>query len=623
MRGSQSGEQDLKQQVDAIVHLLNDIYGSDKIILKATKIDAIELLTSDKLEDRVLALKKLILHNPALEEMPEEEDLQDVVDQLQDKLTDFMAQRFFEDELDKKIQAKMEEKHDEYIKELKLQLLKEDSGIENPQTLKRLALLEKKGTVKLAQNTLELLRPKDFTEIIGQENGIKGLVSKVASPFPQHMIIYGPPGVGKTTAARLALEKAKTILESPFKKDAPFIEVDGTTLRWDPRDITNPLIGSVHDPIYQGSRKDFADTGVPEPKTGLVTDAHGGILFIDEIGEMDPMLLNKLLKVLEDKKVNFESAYYDAHDPNMPQYVKKLFEEGAPADFILIGATTRAPKELVPALRSRCAEIFFEPLTPEHIKSIVKQAADKLEIHLEAAVPTLIGDYTIEGRKANNILADAYALALYGADQASKKALKITKKHIKEVAEVARLTPCSAIKGSQKKEIGKVFGLGVYGFLGQVIEIEALAFQAQEKGKGSIRFNETAGSMAKDSLFNAQTVVRKISGVDLRDFDLHVNVIGGGNIDGPSAGAAICLAIISAIQQRPIRQDVAITGEISLNGHVKPVGGIPEKIYGARQAGMKTVLIPKGNAQEINTKQSCLKVIQVETIEEVLSIACK
>lgn len=67
-------------------------------------------------------------------------------------------------------------------------------------------------------------------------------------------------------------------------------ECDGTTLRWDSRDITNPLIGSVHDPIYQGAQRELADDGIPEPKPGLVTDAHGGILFIDEIGELDPIL---------------------------------------------------------------------------------------------------------------------------------------------------------------------------------------------------------------------------------------------------------------------------------------------------------------------------------------------
>ena len=97
--------------------------------------------------------------------------------------------------------------------------------------------------------------------------------------FPQHIILYGPPGVGKTTCARLALEMVKGLGQNPFRGDAPFIEVDGTTLRWDPRESTNPLLGSVHDPIYQGARKELAEYGIPEPKPGLVSEPMGYIIY--------------------------------------------------------------------------------------------------------------------------------------------------------------------------------------------------------------------------------------------------------------------------------------------------------------------------------------------------------
>ena len=97
------------------------------------------------------------------------------------------------------------------------------------------------------------MRPKALEEVVGQESAISSLLAKLSSPFPQHILLYGPPGVGKTTVAWLALKYAQAKSYTPFGEDAPFIEVDGTTLRWDPREVTNPLLGSVHDPIYQGA----------------------------------------------------------------------------------------------------------------------------------------------------------------------------------------------------------------------------------------------------------------------------------------------------------------------------------------------------------------------------------
>ena len=196
----------------------------------------------------------------------------------------------------------------------------------------------------------------------------------------------------------------------------------------------------------------------------------------------------------------------------------------------------------------------------------------------------------------------------------------IGKEDIYEVAQVSRLYQYVKDRSSEKPEIGHVFGLGVSGYLGSVIEIEAVAFPAHEKGKGVVRFNETAGSMAKDSVFNAASVVRRMTGLELSDYDLHINVVGGGNIDGPSAGTAILAAITSALTKRPIRQDVAVTGEISLYGRVRPVGGVFEKAYGAKQAGMKTLVIPSENKKDIPESHLGLSIHPVETAEEAFRL---
>ena len=604
---------DITTQMKIQEEIITNILGTKEVTARVKRLKVARDLNSGNAHKRAIALNRVI-SNQGDGAITIHHSLEQVMESTFQLISEQIARNFIQNRIEEKVQTALMERQDEYIEEMRMNIIRKEKGPENSKTKKKYQDLLDLDKISLSRNILSQLRPQSFSEIVGQERAISSLISKIASPYPQHIILYGPPGVGKTTAARIALEEAKKMKFTPYGETARFIEVDGTTLRWDPREIANPLLGSVHDPIYQGSKRDLAETGIPEPKTGLVTDAHGGILFIDEIGELDSILQNKLLKVLEDKRVEFSSSYYDPDDENVPQYIRYLFEEGAPADFTLIGATTREPKDISPALKSRCTAVYFEPLTPDHIRRIVSDAAAKLGATLDEAIPEIIAQHTIEGRKAINILSDAYSLAVY--QQGSHTDLHLTTDHVLAAIGTSRTVAYEQLDNLTGMEVGHVYGLAVAGFVGSTVEIEAMAYEAREPGKGSIRFNDTAGSMAKDSVFNAASVIRKVTGRDMRDYDIHINVVGGANIDGPSAGAAITLALLSAIENRPLRQDTAITGEISLGGRIKPVGGIHEKIYGAVSKGITTVIVPRDNEAQIPAELGAVRVIPCASIEE-------
>ena len=482
--------------------------------------------------------------------------------------------------------------------------------------------------ISLTEPLSEKTRPKAFQDIIGQDEGIEALKAAICSANPQHVIIYGPPGIGKTAAARLVLETAREIEISPFTRHSKFIELDATTARFDERSIADPLIGSVHDPIYQGAGP-MGMAGIPQPKPGAVTKAHGGILFIDEIGELHPIQMNKLLKVLEDRKVFLDSAYYSEEDTNIPQYIHEVFKNGLPADFRLIGATTRQPHEIPPAIRSRCLELYFRELLPEELRVISKNAVVRIKFQITEDALDLIQQYATSGREVVNMVQLAGGIAL------SEGRKKIILDDIERVLNSGRYSPRPDKKVHKQAQVGVVNGLAVRGpNVGVLLEIEVAAIKVKAgtgaiKVTGVIEEEEIGGnghrlrrkSMSSESAANAVTILRKMMSINPADFDIHINFPGGLPIDGPSAGLSMAIAIYSALTGIPVDNQVAMTGEVSIRGLIKPIGGVTAKIDAARRAGAKKVIIPKENWQNIFRKIEEMKIIPITTLAEAIELS--
>jgi len=488
--------------------------------------------------------------------------------------------------------------------------------------------LRKMRNIKLSEPLASLTRPADLNDVLGQQEGIDMLRSALCGANPQHVIIYGPPGVGKTAAARLVLEEAKKNLLSPFTPEAKFIEVDATIMRFDERNIADPLIGSVHDPIYQGAGS-FGSAGIPQPKPGACTKAHGGVLFIDEIGELHPMQMNKLLKVLEDRKVILESAYYSETDKNMPSHIHDIFTNGLPADFRMVGATTRSPDELPPAIRSRCMEVFFKLLEKEDVERIAINAAMKIKFEISPEALREIVRYATNGREAVNIVQLAAGIAQMDSSN------QITVDVIEKVLNNGRFSPRPDVKISDHPIIGVVNGLAVYGATaGTLIEVEVSSIpvspgqgkwtvtgvvEEEQVGGNERRF--TRKSMAKGSVENVLTVLRVFYNLNISDYDIHLNFPGGTPIDGPSAGVSMATAIYSSLTKKPVDNLLAMTGEISIQGRVKPVGGVISKIEAGRRAGLRKILIPADNWLSIFDNFSDIEIIPVRGLEQVFQHA--
>lgn len=496
-------------------------------------------------------------------------------------------------------------------------------GISMEENEREMEKLDAMRQVGLTEPLTEQTRPKSLGEIVGQERGIRALRAALCGPNPQHIIIYGPPGVGKTAAARLVLEEAKGRRNSPFSPNAKFVEVDATTLQFDERSIADPLLGSVHDPIYQGAGA-FGQMGIPRPQPGAVSEANGGVLFIDEIGELHPIQMNRLLKVLEDRVAKFQSSYYSRENKRIPPYIHEIFQKGLPADFRLIGATTRNPSELPAALRSRCTEIFFDGLRPEAVEQIAADSMERVGLQYEDGLCGKIALYAGGGRDTVRLVQSLASLAeMKGRNWVGSADLEW-------VAEAGHYQPYPRQKVTAVPRVGVVNGLAVTGGMGGAVLTVEVKMQkstvphlqvtgiVEEEEIRSPHGVSKRKSNARSSVENVLTVLEGY-GFDRSQYAVHINFPGGMPVDGPSAGTAMFLAAYSAFTGAAVPGDVALTGEISLTGKILPVGGVTEKLQAAEEAGVTRAYIPKANWQG-RYERLGLEVVSVEKIEELLEM---
>lgn len=206
-----TAEEELRRQVNVLYGAFTGLIGPEKMVLRASKYSALAYVHSEDPRQRLTGLQRLIYEDASYDKVPTDEEVVDVLNELETVLAEMLARQAVEERLEKKISQRMEEKQQEYVQEIKMQLIQEElHDVETPQTKQKLEALQRLDTIQLAASVMERVRPKKLSAIVGQERAVEAMQSKLASVYPQHLLLYGPPGVGKTTAARIILDEAKS-----------------------------------------------------------------------------------------------------------------------------------------------------------------------------------------------------------------------------------------------------------------------------------------------------------------------------------------------------------------------------------------------------------------------------
>lgn len=431
----------------------------------------------------------------------------------------------------------------------------------------------------------------------------------------------------------------KLLVDNCGRTKAPFVDATGAH--------AGALLGDVrHDPFQSGGLGTPAHERV-EP--GMIHRAHKGVLFIDEIATLSLKMQQSLLTAMQEKKFPITGQ----SEMSSGAMVRT---EPVPCDFILVAAgNLDTVDKMHPALRSRIRGYGYEvymrttmPDTIENRRKLVQFVAQ--EVKRDGKIPHFTRDAVEEivreaqkrgGRKGHLTLRlrDLGGVVRAAGDIAIKKgkkyveredvleAMRMAKPLEKQLADwyIENKKEYQVIK-TEGGEIGRVNGLAVIGEQsGIVLPIEAVVAPAASKEEGKIIVTGKLGEIAKEAVQNISAIIKRYKGEDISKYDIHVQFLQTyEGVEGDSASISVATAVISALENIPIRQDVAMTGSLSVRGEVLPIGGATPKIEAAIEAGIKKVIIPKANEKDVflsPDKAEKIEIIPVERIDEVLEIA--
>jgi Lon-like ATP-dependent protease len=439
----------------------------------------------------------------------------------------------------------------------------------------------------------------------------------------------------------------KVLVKHDTNELPPFIDATAT--------LSGSLLGDVrHDPFQSGGMETPAHDRV-EP--GAIHRAHKGVLYIDEINLLRLEEQQALLTAMQDRAFPISGR----SERSSGALTKT---EAVPCDFILIAAgNLDAIQGMHPALRSRIRGYGYEvyvnsemPDTSRNRRRLIRFIAQEVlrdqdtirEIpHFHKSAVSMIlreaqrragrrGKLSLRLRELGGLVRIAGDLAVEaGAPLTTAEhvlgARNIAKPLEQQVADrmIERRQDYAMLVNSGER-IGRVNGLAVLGansglsdFSGIMLPVEALVTPSQGGG-GKIHATGGLSDLAKESVTNVSAVIKKLTGKDISDYDIHIQFVDTHGVDGDSASITIATAIISALENIPIRQDLAMTGSLSVRGEVLPIGGVTAKIEAAARSGVKTIVVPRANMQDVlldDRFEDMVEVLAVDTLDEVMKYA--